>query len=245
MKKVFLLSFAAAFVAALCFVFLPTGSANSGGKKEVTFNKDVAPIFFKNCAECHRPNDIAPMSLLNYKQARPWAKSIKEKVVSREMPPWSPDPAHGDFRNDKRLSQKDIDTIVAWVDSGAKEGNPKDLPPMPEMAKGGFSIGKPDVVLEMAEEYTVDPNAPDNYINFFIPTNFTEDKWIQAAEIHAGQSQGRASRHRVYSNSADDGEARRSRQSGRPEIRRSHGERLDVLSGWHVASRAAGRACDE
>ncbi|HST22735.1 MAG TPA: cytochrome c [Blastocatellia bacterium] len=186
MKKVFLLSFAAAFVAALCFVFLPTGSANSGGKKEVTFNKDVAPIFFKNCAECHRPNDIAPMALLNYKEARPWAKSIKEKVVNREMPPWSPDPSHGDFRNDKRLSQKDVDTIVAWVDGGAKEGNAKDLPPLPEMAKGGFSIGKPDVVLEMAEEYTVDPNAPDNYINFFIPTNFTEDKWIQAAEILPG-----------------------------------------------------------
>ncbi|HKP88112.1 MAG TPA: cytochrome c [Blastocatellia bacterium] len=186
MKKLLSLSLAAAFILAACFIFLPTGSASTGGKKEVTFSKDVAPIFFKNCAECHRPNDIAPMSLVTYKEARPWARSIKEKVVNREMPPWSPDPNHGEFRNDKRLSQKDVDTIVAWVDGGAKEGNPKDLPPMPEVAKGGWTIGKPDVVLEMGEEYTVDPNAPDNYINFFIPTDFKEDKWIQAAEIVPG-----------------------------------------------------------
>jgi hypothetical protein len=155
-------------------------------KREVTFNKDVAPIFFKSCAECHRPNDIAPMSLLSYKEARPWARSIKEKVVGREMPPWGPDPNYGEFSNDCRLSQQEVDTIAAWVDQGAKEGNPKDLPPRPEFLAGGWEIGKPDVVFEMAEEYTVQPNAPDNYINFFIPTDFKEDKWIQAAEIHPG-----------------------------------------------------------
>lgn len=163
-----------------------TGSASSTARKEVTFSKDVAPIFFKDCASCHRPNDIAPMSLLTFKEARPWARSIKEKVVTREMPPWSPDPKIGEFSNDHRLSQKDIDTIVAWVDQGAKEGNPKDLPKVPEMLNGGWEIGKPDAVLTMAEEYTVEVNAPDNYINFFIPTNFKEDKWIQAAEVHPG-----------------------------------------------------------
>jgi mono/diheme cytochrome c family protein len=186
MKKAMSILFAAAFVAALAFVFSPTSSASGGSKKEVTFSKDVAPIFFKNCAECHKPNDIAPMSLLTFKEVRPWARSIKEKVVSREMPPWSPDPHYGQFTNEKRLTDKEVETIVAWVDGGAKEGNPKDLPPLPELAKGGWSIGKPDAVLEMGEEWTIDPNAPDNYINFFIPTNFKEDRWVQAAEILPG-----------------------------------------------------------
>src|SRR5215216_2904646 len=176
----------ALLVAALGLTFSSSGSASSNGKKEVTFAKDVAPIFYNNCAECHRPGEAAPMSLLTYKEARPWARSIKEKVVTRDMPPWSPDPHVGEFTNDKRLSQKDIDTIVAWVDGGAKEGNPKDLPAMPEAAKGGWTIGKPDVVLQMAEEYSVAPDAPDNYINFFIPTNFKEDVWVQAAEILPG-----------------------------------------------------------
>src|SRR5262245_58685154 len=127
-------------------------SANSNSKKEVTFN-DVAPIFYQNCADCHRANDIAPMSLMSYKEARPWARSIKEKVLNREMPPWSPDPKYGEFINDHRLAQKDIDTIVAWVDGGAKEGNAKDLPPVPEGVKGGWQIGKPDVVLSMEKDW--------------------------------------------------------------------------------------------
>src|SRR5919109_1663098 len=100
---------------ALIFVILPSSSADTGKKesKTVTFTKDVAPIFFKNCAECHRPGEAAPMSLLSYKDARPWAKSIREKVVNREMPPWHADPRHGEFKNDRRLTQQEIDTIAA------------------------------------------------------------------------------------------------------------------------------------
>src|ERR671924_1655556 len=101
---------------ALIFVILPSSSADTGKKesKTVTFTKDVAPIFFNSCAECHRPGEAAPMSLLTYKDARPWARSIKEKVVKREMPPWHADPHVGQFANDKRMSQQEIDTIVAW-----------------------------------------------------------------------------------------------------------------------------------
>jgi hypothetical protein len=186
MKKTILMTVALGCLSVLCFVFSPVSrAAGSGAAKEVTFSRDVAPIFYKNCAECHRAKDIAPMSLLTFKEARPWARSIKEKVINREMPPWSPDPKYGEFTNDHRLAQKDIDTIVAWVDQGAKEGNPKDLPAKPQfLEEGGWEIGTPDVVLEMGEEYTVNPNDPDNYINFFIPTNFKEDVWVQAAEIH-------------------------------------------------------------
>ncbi len=178
----------ALFVFAMSLLALGQSSSTASSKvaKEVTFSKDIAPIFYKNCAECHRANDIAPMSLMSFKEARPWARSIKEQVVKRQMPPWSPDPQYGEFQNDHRLSQQDVDTVVAWVDQGAKEGDPKDLPAKPEFLNGGWQIGKPDVVLEMAEEWTVEPNAPDNYINFFIPTNFKEDKWIQAAEVLPG-----------------------------------------------------------
>jgi hypothetical protein len=115
-------------------------------KKEVTFTKDIAPIFYKNCSECHRPGEIAPFSLMTYKEARPWGKSIREKVADNTMPPWHADPAHGKFKNDRRLSQQEKDAIISWVDSGMKEGAAKDLPPAPKFTEG-WNIGKPDVVL--------------------------------------------------------------------------------------------------
>ncbi len=165
--------------------FAAASSANSPTKKEVTFNKDVAPIIFKNCVECHRSNEAAPMSLMNYKEARPWAKSIKEKVINREMPPWHADPHYGEFSNDRRLTQKEVDTIVAWVDGGASEGNAKDLPPQPVFADG-WTIGKPDVVLQMPEEFTLDASGPDEYQYFEISTNFKEDRYVQMAEARPG-----------------------------------------------------------
>jgi len=168
-------------------IVLSTSMANSGVKREVTFNKDIAPILYKNCAECHRPNDIAPMALMTYKEARPWARSIKEKVLTRDMPPWSPDPKYGEFTNDHRLAQNDIDTIVAWVDQGAKEGDAKDLQPVPEFAStSGWRLGKPDAVFDIGKEFTVEPGMPDTIQNFIVPTNFKEDKWVTAAEILPG-----------------------------------------------------------
>src|SRR5436190_22916540 len=89
----------------------------------VTFNKDVAPILNAKCANCHRPVEIGPMTLLSYKDARMWAKSIKEKVSKHEMPPWNADPHYGKFSNDRRLSDKDTATLVSWVDGGMKEGD--------------------------------------------------------------------------------------------------------------------------
>src|SRR5690242_4482904 len=96
--------------------------------EQVTFNKDVQPILQKRCQECHRPGEIAPFSLLSYKDARPWAKAIKEDVVTRKMPPWFADPKYGHFSNDRSLTKQELDTLVAWVDGGAKEGDLKDAP---------------------------------------------------------------------------------------------------------------------
>src|SRR5262249_61997255 len=113
------------------------------GGRIVTFNKDVAPIFYRDCTSCHRPGEIAPMSLLTFKDARPWAKSIREKVSTKAMPPWLADPNHGEWLNDRRLGQAASNTIVAWVDGGAREGDPKDLPALPKYAEG-WRIGTPD-----------------------------------------------------------------------------------------------------
>jgi mono/diheme cytochrome c family protein len=165
---------------------------NRAAAKNVTFTKDVAPIFFKSCAECHRPGEIAPFSLMSYKDARPWAKSIREKVVSREMPPWHADPNHGEWLNDRRLSQSEIETIVSWVDGGAKEGDPKDLPPAPKFVEG-WGIGKPDETFSIPEQ-SVPATGVVKYLYLRVPTNFKEDRWVTAAEI---RSTARSAVHHV------------------------------------------------
>jgi hypothetical protein len=171
--------FAAAFVA------LRNSTAYDSTPATPTFNKDVAPILQKNCMTCHRAGQVAPMSLQNYKEARPWAKSIREMVAERRMPPWLADPHYGEFANDRRLSQKEVDTIVAWVDGGLKEGDPKDLPANPKFTEG-WTIGQPDLVLSMTEEYSVPADGVVPYKYFVVPTNFSEDRYIQAAEIKPG-----------------------------------------------------------
>jgi mono/diheme cytochrome c family protein len=171
--------------AAACLAALASDGRSSA---QITFSKDVAPIFYKHCVGCHRPGEIAPMSLLTYKDARPWARAIKEKVLLRQMPPWHADQRYGEFANDRRLTQKEIDTIAAWVDQGAKEGDPKDLPPAPQLVEG-WNIGKPDVIFYMPQEFTVPAEGVVEYKYFTVPTNFTEDKWVQAAEIRPGNRQ--------------------------------------------------------
>ncbi len=121
---------------------------------QVTFTKDIAPIFQNNCQVCHRPGSIAPMSLLTYAEARPWARSIKQKVVAREMPPWFIDKNVGveHFSNDRSLADRDIATIMKWVDAGAPEGNPADMPPPRQFPDAdAWQIGKPDVIVTLAE----------------------------------------------------------------------------------------------
>jgi hypothetical protein len=149
-----------------------------------TFTKDVAPIFFARCAGCHRPNDVAPMSLLDYKSARPWAKAIREAVLARKMPPWFADPRSGSFANDARLSDSEIETIRAWVEGGAAEGDPHDLPPVPVFIEG-WRLGKPDIIIDIGEDFNVKPGR-DAYEHFIVPTNFSEGRWIRAAEIRPG-----------------------------------------------------------
>src|ERR687896_568112 len=115
-------------------VFATGAHAQTTSSSGPTFSKDVAPIFFANCTTCHRPGEIAPMSLLTYKDARPWARAIATQVTNGTMPPWHADPAHGQFANERRLTDTQKTTILNWVNAGAPEGNPADLPPAPQYA---------------------------------------------------------------------------------------------------------------
>jgi mono/diheme cytochrome c family protein len=152
-----------------------------------TFAKDVAPIVFKHCAQCHRAGEVAPMALLSYEDVRPWAKAIKSKVVSREMPPWGADPTQSlKMRNDPSLSQAQIDTIIAWVDGGAPRGNDADLPPKPTFATGWTKGIEPDYVLEMPVEYDIPAEGELGVQMFYSKIPFTEDRFAEALELRPG-----------------------------------------------------------
>ena len=167
---------------------LLAGPAFAGGEaaeETPTFAKDVAPIIFDNCVSCHRPDHIAPMTLRSFEEARPWARSIKDMVVAREMPPWGADPNNSlKFRNDRHLSQDDIDTIVAWVDGGAPEGNDADMPPLPNFPQGWtYEGGPPDYVFEMPIEYEIAAEGEEDYIDFWSPMPWDEDRFAEVLEL--------------------------------------------------------------
>ena len=160
------------------------GTRTSAADTPVTFSKDVLPILQKNCQGCHRPGQIAPMSLLTFRDARPWARAMKTKVESRQMPPWFADPKHGQFANDRSLSQRDIDVISKWADSGALEGDPKDAPPAIEWPADGWQI-KPDIIVR-GPEFRVPAHTTNDvveWITYTIPSGFTRDTWITSLEI--------------------------------------------------------------
>jgi hypothetical protein len=150
-----------------------------------TFSHDVAPILYARCVGCHRPGEVAPMSLISFKEVRPWAKSIREKVATRVMPPWHADTRYGKFRNDLSLPQREIDTLIRWVDGGAPEGNPAEMPKLPAFAEG-WQLGTPDQVFEMQADYEIPARGTIDYQYFEVPTNFAEDRWMQAGEVRPG-----------------------------------------------------------
>jgi len=174
------LAFLMVAVTALVVADVTTKAADS----TPTFSKDVVPILQKNCQGCHRPGQIAPMSLLSYDDARPWARDIKAKVEARQMPPWFADPQYGHFMNDRSLTASQIETIVKWVDGGAPQGNPKDAPAPIVWPDNGWFI-KPDVIVK-GPEFHVPAHPPNNVIewtNITVPSGFTKDTWITSLEI--------------------------------------------------------------
>jgi hypothetical protein len=152
-----------------------------------TFNKDVLPILQQNCQACHRPGEVAPMSLLTYTEARPWAKAIKAAVVTQKMPPWFADPKVGHFSNERKLTSEQIATIAAWADSGAPEGDAKDRPAARTFVDG-WNL-KPDMIVEMPTEFQVPASGAIEYQYMLVKGDFfPEDRWVSAAEMRPGNS---------------------------------------------------------
>ncbi|MBL0169838.1 MAG: cytochrome c [Gemmatimonadaceae bacterium] len=150
-----------------------------------TFTKDVAPILYKNCTTCHRPGGLGPFTLLDYDTAKKNVGDIRDAVKTGYMPPWHAEGPHGAFANDRRLSDTEKQTILRWIEAGAKKGDVKALPPAPVYATS-WEVGTPDAVVTMPSDFTVPAAGTVEYQYFEIPTNFTEDKWVQAIEFMPG-----------------------------------------------------------
>jgi hypothetical protein len=167
-------------------LFLSMGLTAAYAQGQVTFTKDIAPILQEKCQSCHRPDTFAPMSLLTYEEARPWAKSIKQKVVAREMPPWYIDKTVGvrHFKNDVSLSDQQIATIAKWVDSGALKGDPKDMPPPRAFDDTDkWRMGQPDLVVQLPKDQIVPAKGSDKWIDVLVDPGLTEDRYIRGIEV--------------------------------------------------------------
>jgi mono/diheme cytochrome c family protein len=195
-------------LAAVALAFAAVPEAQSPAPGQVTFAKDVAPIFQKACQNCHRPGSIAPMSLLTYEDARPWARSIKDRVERRSMPPWHVDRTVGirKFKDDISLSDQEIATIASWIDGGAPRGNPADLPaPRQFDDSDRWHIGKPDLIVEMPRAFEVKPEAADWWGNFIADSGLTEDRYIKAVEAKPSPGSIKVVHHAVETLEYEDG----------------------------------------
>jgi mono/diheme cytochrome c family protein len=199
----------AALAAALAAPAAPLGAQTSSTRAPVTFTRDVAPIFQRSCQHCHRPGSVAPMPLMTFEDARPWARSIKTRVASREMPPWHIDRNVGitKFKDDPSLSDEEIATIVRWIDSGAPRGDAKDLPPPRTFSDlDAWYIGKPDVIVTMDTPYILPKDGPDNIVDVLVDPGFTEDMYVAAIESKPADARSFKVVHHFTTNLVEDPE---------------------------------------
>lgn len=163
----------------------PQASQDVNTNSQITFNKDIAPLFFQHCATCHRPGESGPFPLLSYKDAKSHARQIAAVTQSRFMPPWLPGPGEFKFADELRLSDAQIATIAHWVEQGALEGAPSDLPPTPKFAEG-WQMGTPDLVIKAEKPYQLPASGTDQYWNFIFRTPVNRTRWLKAIEIRPG-----------------------------------------------------------
>jgi hypothetical protein len=177
-----------------------------------TFSKDIAPLFQEKCEACHRTGSMAPMSLRSYEEVRPWARAIRERVIQRQMPPWHLDKTVGiqEFKNDRSLSDEQIALIVKWVDGGAPQGDPKDMPPSKVWRDGQewiyaaqFDQKEPDLIIR-STPWTQKGGVNDTWWKPVVPTGITEPRWVRAIEVRPGTIKGRKITHHANSDLLQD-----------------------------------------
>ena len=149
------------------------------------YSTDIAPLLNQHCVSCHRPGEIGPMPLRSYREARPWAAALAASVTARKMPPWDADPSAGHFSNDRRLTQRDIDTLVAWARNGAPEGDPKLTPTQPSFPEG-WVIPQPDLTIPLPEERVISAGGPDEYVKITVDPGIARDIWVRGVELRPG-----------------------------------------------------------
>ncbi|MEO2195446.1 MAG: cytochrome c, partial [bacterium] len=189
----------------ITLVGMGLGTGGAASAQEVTFARDIAPLLQTSCQTCHRPGSLAPMSLMTYEEARPWARSIKNRVVTRSMPPWHVDKTVGyqRFMNDTSLSDEQIDMVVRWVDAGAPLGDPDDLPSPVEWPVGDRflledQIGAPDLVVT-GPEWTMPAEGQDQWMDQRVDATLPETRWVRAIETKPTIGPGRRITHHASS----------------------------------------------
>ena len=214
----------------LSMVLVPTGASAQAVPEEPTFANHIAPILYESCVTCHRPGQIAPMSLITYQEARPWARSIKNKVETRAMPPWHLDRRIGvqEFLNDPSLTDAQIATIAKWVDNGAPQGNPADTPAPPEFAPAdAWQIGEPDLVVQFPT-YTVPAAGPDIFGNLFTDFGLKEDRYITAIQTRPVGDRARQVVHHALSYAVEEDENGESMGGGTFLVEYASGKQAEV-----------------
>ena len=225
-----LLGYLLPFMAALVPAMAGAQTTPAKAQAQVTFTKDVAPIFQRSCQRCHRPGEIAPMSLMTYQQARPWARSIKARVSAREMPPWFIDKTIGiqEFKDDPSLTDEEIDTIVKWVDAGAPQGNPGDMPAAKEFAAvGDWQIGNPDIIVKFPA-YTVPAAGPDLFGDLLAEVPIFEDRYIKAIQTRSATPASHKVVHHALSYSVDAAAAESMSEGGQFLVEYASGKNAEV-----------------
>jgi len=204
----------------------------AGSYAAVTFNHDIAPLIYQNCAYCHRPGEAAPFSLLTYRDVEKKGKTIAKVTASRTMPPWKAEPASYPYRDERRLTDEQIARLQAWVKAGMPEGEPAEKPEPPKFASGGWRLGEPDLIVEMPSAYHVPADGPDIYRNIGVPLGLSEDKWMTAIDIRPS---ARAVVHHVLYFADPSGHSHERQQGGEPGFSGMRaGSATVALGGWAV-----------
>jgi hypothetical protein len=198
---------------------------------KVTFSEHIAPIIFANCTACHRPAEAAPFKLMTYRDVQKRGRTILKVVERRYMPPWQPEPGHGEFRDERRLSDGQIALLRRWVQTGMAEGDPRKLPGMPKFPDGWF-LGKPDLVVTMDRAFDVPADGPDVYRNFVLRLNLPEDKWVTVVELRP--SARAVVHHALYFTDSNRSARKLDGQDGQPGFEGMAFRGSGSLGGWAV-----------